>query len=136
MILLNRKKGHRQMAKLTMDELKASLKTLIGDNTDDASIKFLEDFNDTISDAGSDNGDGDWKKKYDDLLKDKEELDKAWRKRYTERFFSAEDSHTDNKNETKNDNPADNAHKTTEEIDKEEEANKVRFDDLFKPADQ
>lgn len=124
------------MAKLTMDELKASLKTLIGDNTDDASIKFLEDFNDTISDAGSDNGDGDWKKKYDDLLKDKEELDKAWRKRYTERFFSAEDSHTDNKNENKNDNPADNAHKTTEEIDKEEEANKVRFDDLFKPAEQ
>jgi hypothetical protein len=119
-----------------MDELKASLKTLIGDNTDDASIKFLEDFNDTISDAGSDNGDGDWKKKYDDLLKDKEELDKAWRKRYTERFFSAEDSHTDNKNENKNDNPADNAHKTTEEIDKEEEANKVRFDDLFKPAEQ
>lgn len=124
------------MAKLTMDELKASLKTLIGDNTDDASIKFLEDFNDTISDAGSDNGDGDWKKKYDDLLKDKEELDKAWRKRYTDRFFSAEDSHTDNKNENKNDNPADNAHKTTEEIDKEEEANKVRFDDLFKPAEQ
>lgn len=124
------------MAKLTMDELKASLKTLIGDNTDDASIKFLEDFNDTISDAGSDNGDGDWKKKYNDLLKDKEELDKAWRKRYTERFFSAEDSHTDNKNENKNDNPADNAHKTTEEIDKEEEASKVRFDDLFKPAEQ
>ena len=124
------------MAKLTMDELKASLKTLIGDNTDDASIKFLEDFNDTISDAGSDNGDGDWKKKYDDLLKDKEELDKAWRKRYTERFFSAEDSHTDNKDNNTNNNPADNAHKTTEEIDKEEEASKVRFDDLFKPAQE
>lgn len=119
------------MAKLTIDELKASVKTLIGDNTDDASIKFLEDFNDTISDVESANSDSEWKKKYDDLVKDKDELDKAWRKRYTERFFSAEDSHTDNKDPQTNNNPADNAHKSTDEIDKEEEANKVRFDDLF-----
>lgn len=122
------------MAKLTNDELKARVKAVIGDRTDDEAIQFLEDFNDTISDAGSDNGDNDWKKKYDDLLKDKDELDKAWRKRYTDRFFSAEDSHTDNKDKDTNNNPADNAHKTTEEIDKEEEANKVRFDDLFKPV--
>ena len=123
------------MAKLTIDELKASVKALIGDNTDDASIKFLEDFNDTISDVESANSDSDWKKKYDDLVKDKDELDKAWRKRYTERFFSAEDSHTDNKDTHTNDNPADNAHKSTDEIDKEEEANKVRFDDLFTPKE-
>jgi hypothetical protein len=122
------------MAKLTNDELKARVKAVIGDRTDDEAIQFLEDFNDTISDAGSDNGDNEWKKKYDDLLKDKDELDKAWRKRYTDRFFSAEDSHTDNKDKDKNNNPADNAHKTTEEIDKEEEASKVRFDDLFKPS--
>lgn len=121
------------MAKLTNDELKARVKAVIGDRTDDEAIQFLEDFNDTISDVGSDNGDNDWKKKYDDLVKDKDELDKAWRKRYTERFFSAEDSHTDNKD--KNDNPADNAHKTTEEIDKEDEAKKVRFDNLFKPVE-
>lgn len=123
------------MAKLTIDELKASVKALIGDNTDDASIKFLEDFNDTISDVESANSDSDWKKKYDDLVKDKDELDKAWRKRYTERFFSAEDSHTDNKDTQTNNNPADNAHKSTDEIDKEEEANKVRFDDLFSPKE-
>lgn len=122
------------MAKLTIDELKASVKALIGDNTDDASIKFLEDFNDTISDAGMNNGDSEWKKKYDDLVKDKDELDKAWRKRYTERFFSAEDSHTESNSNNTNNNPADAAHRTSDEIDKEEQANKVRFDDLFKPA--
>lgn len=123
------------MAVLTIDELKTRVKNIIGDKTDDEAIQFLEDFNDTISDAGMNNGDSEWKKKYDDLVKDKDELDKAWRKRYTERFFSAEDSHTDDKDKDKNNNPADAAHRTSDEIDKEEQANKVRFDDLFKPAE-
>ena len=123
------------MAKLTIDELKQSVKDIIGDNSDDKTLKFLEDFNDTISDVGSATDDSEWKKKYEALEKDKDELDKAWRKRYTERFFSAEDSHTDNKDTQTNNNPADNAHKSTDEIDKEEEANKVRFDDLFTAKD-
>ena len=121
------------MAKLTIDELKQSVKDIIGDNSDDKTLKFLEDFNDTISDVGSATDDSEWKKKYEALEKDKDELDKAWRKRYTERFFSTEDSHTDNNNQDTN--PANNAHTTTDEIDLEEEAKKVRFDDLFKPSE-
>ena len=121
------------MAKLTIDELKQSVKDIIGDKNDDDTLKFLEDFNDTISDVGGATDDSEWKKKYEALEKDKDELDKAWRKRYTERFFSAEDSHTDNN--TKDTNPANNAHQTTDEVDLEEEAKKTRFDDLFKPVE-
>jgi len=120
------------MAKLTIDELKQSVKNIIGDKSDDDTLKFLEDFNDTISDVEGATADSEWKKKYEALEKDKDELDKAWRKRYTDRFFSTDDSHTENNN--KDTNPANNAHTTTDEIDLEEEAKKTRFDDLFTPV--
>lgn len=120
------------MAKLTIDELKQSVKNIIGDKSDDDTLKFLEDFNDTISDVEGATVDSEWKKKYEALEKDKDELDKAWRKRYTDRFFSTDDSHTENNN--KDTNPANNAHATTDEIDLEEEAKKTRFDDLFTPV--
>lgn len=124
------------MARLTQSEFMSKLKTFIGDRTDDDAISFIEDCKDTITDDKDD-----WKQKYDDVVKEKEELDKTWRQKYTERFFSS-DSH----NETPPHDNYDNNHKTNpatiggkeepdEEQQKIEQAEKVRIDDLFKPAD-
>lgn len=124
------------MARLTQSEFMAKLKTFIGDRTDDDAISFIEDCKDTITDDKDD-----WKQKYDDVVKEKEELDKTWRQKYTERFFSS-DSH----NETNPEDNHDNNHKTNpatiggkeepdEEQQKIEQAEKVRINDLFKPAD-
>lgn len=73
------------MAVKTRDEILESFKSMLGENTDDESISFLEDVTDTLDDFEKRaNGDGtDWKTKY-------EENDANWRKKYTERFFSNE----------------------------------------------
>lgn len=66
------------------DEILESYKARLGEDPDDESISFLEDITDTLSDYESKLGDTeDWKTKY-------EENDKEWRKKYTDRFFSAE----------------------------------------------
>ena len=109
--------------KLTKKEFMEKLKTIIGDKDDDDTLSFLEDCNDTLgeSDAGSD-----WEEKYNKLLEEKNDLDKSWRAKYRERFFSFSDDDKD-----KNTDPAKRAHDKEDEPDPEEEANKVRFDDLF-----
>lgn len=111
------------MAKLSVKDLLEKAKNILGERDDDDALSFLEDLNDTISEDDKDSGD-DWKKKYDDLVTEKDELDKAWRQRYRDRFFSS-DSHTD-----EDINPAKNGNKETEP-DPLDVAKKVRFDDLF-----
>lgn len=71
------------MAVRTREEIMESIRTRIGDSTEDEDIAFLEDISDTFDDMESRaSGDGeDWKTKY-------EENDKEWRRKYTERFFS------------------------------------------------
>lgn len=66
------------------DEILESIKTRVGDNTDDETISLLEDVSDTLTDleTRASGGEG-WKTKY-------EENDKLWRERYTNRFFSKE----------------------------------------------
>lgn len=73
------------MAVKTREEILESFKARLGENPDDESISFLEDFTDTLDDFEKRaKGDGtDWKSKY-------EENDANWRKKYTERFFSVE----------------------------------------------
>lgn len=73
------------MAVKTREEILESFKTRLGENPDNDSISFLEDFTDTLDDFEKRaKGDGtDWKSKY-------EENDANWRKKYTERFFSVE----------------------------------------------
>ena len=125
------------MAKLTQKEFMEKVKVVLGDRTDDDAISFLEDCKDTISSEGDD-----WKQKYDDVVKEKEELDKTWRQKYTDRFFAPDDSHIDDDKTTheknKKTNPA-NVDKDDigdEEKAKLEQAEKVRIDDLFKdPAE-
>ena len=111
------------MSKLTPKDFLEKAKQILGDRTDDEALSFLEDCKDTITD---DKDGEDWKSKYDDLVKEKDELDKSWRQKYRDRFFSADNSQTD-----KDTNPSNRANDNTDEVDLEEEAKKVRFDDLF-----
>ena len=119
------------MAKLTQTEFMTKVKAIIGDRTDDEAISFLEDCKDTIE------GDkDDWKQKYDDVVKEKEELDKQWREKYTNTFFSPV-SHNNNDNDNHENNRKTNPanikdNETDEEQEKLEQAEKIRFDDLFK----
>lgn len=68
------------MAIRTKDELLTAVRDVIGEDNDKL-IPIIEDITDTISDLESKSTDSeDWKAKY-------EENDKAWKKKYTDRFF-------------------------------------------------
>ena len=98
----------------TKDEILASIKTKIGDDTSDEAIALVEDINDSFDDLSTRVAEaGDWKAKY-------EQNDADWRKKYTERFF--EPSGEDPMQTVLND------------LDKEEPETPKRlsYDDLFK----
>lgn len=80
-ILLER----RKMAVKTREELLESIRTRVGEQTDDETISFLEDVTDTLTDFETRaNGNGEnWEQRYKDN-------DAEWRKKYTERFFSSD----------------------------------------------
>lgn len=93
------------MAVRTTDEILESIKTRVGDSTEDADLEFLEDVTDTLSDLiNKSEGQEDWKTKY-------EENDKQWREKYRDRFFEKKEEQ--------------------EEIKEKPEAPKT-FEDLFK----
>ena len=79
-------KGVENMAVLSKDDFFKAIKSKIGEDTSDETIKFLEDITDTYNDlSNSSKGSGeDWQKRY-------EENDKMWREKYKERFFGATD---------------------------------------------
>lgn len=66
------------MAVRTTQEIIDALKSSFGESPDDTQLAMLEDVSDTFADLNERSGE-DWKTKY-------EENDKAWRKRYTDRF--------------------------------------------------
>lgn len=104
------------MSVLNKDEMMSKLKALIGDKSDDETLSFLEDINDTFDSKEKDNEE-DWKKKYEDN-------DKAWREKYRDRFF----------NQTKNSEEEDEEDKEQEKSLEEDkkEAEKLTFEGLFK----
>lgn len=75
------------MAVRTTQEIIDALKESFGESPDDTQLAMLEDISDTFTDLNKKSGE-DWKTKY-------EENDKAWRKRYTDRFSGKADSDTD-----------------------------------------
>lgn len=75
------------MAVRTTQEIIDALKESFGDSPDDTQLAMLEDVSDTFTDLNEKCSE-DWKTKY-------EENDKAWRKRYTERFSGNADSEQD-----------------------------------------
>lgn len=98
------------MAVRTSEDLLGMVRGLIGDRTDDEAIALVEDFTDTLNQPKDD-----WEAKY-------KENDAAWRKRYTERFFSGEPTHTVAQQESEMTDPA--PAQETEAI--------VTYDQLFK----
>lgn len=98
------------MAVLSKEDFLNLIKERTKDNTDDGTLKFIEDATDTINSLSSTDGE-DWKTKYEDN-------DKMWRQKYKERFFSAG-----------------NEDKQTEEEEEEEKDAEIvaeNFDELFK----
>lgn len=70
------------MAVKTMEEILESLRSRFGDEPTDDDIAMLEDITDTFTDFEEKTSDAtNWKNKY-------EENDKAWKKKYSGRFFS------------------------------------------------
>lgn len=81
------------MAVRTIEEIMESIKTRIGDSTEDADIELLEDVTDTLSDLiTKSEGQEDWKTKY-------EENDKQWREKYRDRFFEKKEEQEEKKEE-------------------------------------
>lgn len=113
------------MAKLNVDEFMNSVKSIIGDRDDDEALKFIEDCKDTITVEKDD-----WKAKYDAVVKEKEDLDKSWRAKYKERFYSTEP--ISNESNTKDINEHTNIFDTRSE--EERKAESIKIDDLFKPT--
>ena len=75
------------MAVLDKDTFMTKIKAIVGDDTSDDAMSFIEDMTDTFNDLTSKSTDTeDWKGKY-------EQLDKEWREKYKARFFegSSED---------------------------------------------
>ena len=120
------------MAILTQKEFMEKLNKIIGDRTDDEALGFIEDCKDTIGSDGDE-----WKQKYDEQVAANAELEKSWREKYKARFFATDDTSLIDKNpnndKTNPAKPKDNV--DDEEQAKLEQANNVRFDDLFKPAE-
>lgn len=70
------------MAVKTREEILENLRGRFGDEPTDDDITMLEDITDTFTDFEEKTSDAtNWKKKY-------EENDKAWKKKYSDRFFS------------------------------------------------
>lgn len=78
------------MSILNRDEYFSRINEIVGTNTDETSIKFVEDMSDTFNDLENRaNSDGsDWERKY-------HELDESWKKKYKQRFFSGSSSIVD-----------------------------------------
>lgn len=66
------------------EELMTLIKAKIGEDTSDEAITLIEDLSDTLDKLNEKPSGEDWEAKY-------KENDAAWRKRYTERFFSGKD---------------------------------------------
>ena len=114
------------MSILNQTDFMNQLKTMIGDRTDDEALKFIEDAKDTISSMNDD-----YKMKYETAVKEKEDLDKEWRKRYKDRFFDDTNTNTNNNNtnDNSNNNPMNPFDERTEE---QKKAESITVDDLFK----
>lgn len=98
------------MAVLKKEDLLNAIKEIVGDDTSDKTITFIENVTDTIEDFETRTNDSEnWKTRY-------EENDKAWREKYKDRFFG-------NKEDIKED---------FEEKEEEETDTPKTFDDLFK----
>lgn len=68
------------MAIKSIEDIINSARSIIGENTSDEALEFMDDLSDTMTDFDTRTKDStDWHDKYD-------QLDASWRKRYADRF--------------------------------------------------
>lgn len=76
------------------EELLASIRGILGDNTSDEALALIEDTTDTLADlSGRIENSSDWQKKYEDN-------DAEWRKKYRDRFYEGVDVDEGKKDKT------------------------------------
>ena len=97
---------------LTRDEFFAIINKRAGENTDDESLKFIEDMTDTYNSLVADRNIEEWEKKYNDL-------DAEWRERYRRRFFEGKEDIVDENRE-----------------DVKDESEPSTFDELFEEREE
>lgn len=114
----------QKMAKLTSEEFMKRVQTVLGDRDDDDALSFLEDCKDTITDSKDE-----YKEKYEQAVKEKEELDKSWRTKYKERFYQSDEP---NSNKDKDKEKGKDATLFTDKTDAQLEAENTTIDSLFK----
>ena len=102
------------MAVLNRDEFFERINRMVGDDSSDDAIAFIEDMSDTYNDFENRlTGDGeDWERRY-------RELDESWKKKYKSRFFTG-------KSEIIGIDEGDN-----DEADSEVDPEEVQIEDLF-----
>lgn len=66
------------MAIRSIDELMATVRARVGDDTSDETLSFVEDVHDTLTSLSEGE---DWRQKY-------EQNDAEWRQKYRDRFFN------------------------------------------------
>jgi len=104
--------GKEIMSVLNKDEFFERLRTKIGEDTSEDSLKFIEDVTDTYNEMFTRaDGQENWKTKY-------EENDIEWRNKYKERFFTTPDDVVDNQRKNV---IADGEKRTFEQLFKERE---------------
>lgn len=95
------------MAVKTKAEIMSALSERLGESTDDATLEFIGDLQDTLTDFETRTADQTkWKEKY-------EQNDADWRRKYKQRFFSGDGG------------------SQPEEEDDDDEPKPLRFEDLF-----
>ena len=107
------------MSVLNKDDFMSRIKSIVGEDTSDDAMSFIEDMSDTFNDLEGrtvDNS-GEWEEKYNALALEKDNLDKEWREKYKARFFDG----IENGAEAIAD----------QEEDVKDDGEEVTFDDLF-----
>ena len=82
------------MAKLTREQFLEAIKARIGDDTSDIAMQFVEDMTDTFDGFATDSNSQritELEQQLSEANTAKDELDKSWRQRYRDRFFSGVD---------------------------------------------
>lgn len=112
--------------KLEAKEFMDKVKAIIGDRDDDEALSFLEDCKDTITSEPDD-----YKSKYEEAIKEKDKLDKAWRAKYKDRFYSDDtpSNEKENEKEERKRDPFDNR------SDAQIKAENTTIDSLFKESE-
>lgn len=96
------------MAVLTREEFFDRVQSVVGTDTSDDMLTFIEDMTDTYNSLEERaTTDGDWEQRYHDL-------DESWKEKYKKRFFSGGGSS-----------------RVIEEVKTEEEKKDIDYDDLF-----